>query len=103
MLADLNLSGLSGTCNTLSMLVITPVLQPYMKAEISEETQFKTIGFGGFWIVCRGQLVFGFFIWLSVCMCVRNSVHLGPIFMPPFEKGGHIVLHMSVSRYVGLP
>ena len=28
-----------------------------------------------------------------------------PIFMPPFEKGGHIALHlsvgMSVGRYVG--
>ena len=30
---------------------------------------------------------------------------LGTIFMPPFEKGGHIALHlsvgMSVGRYVG--
>ena len=25
------------------------------------------------------------------------------IFMPPFEKGGHIALHLSVGRYVGSP
>ena len=36
----------------------------------------------------------------SAAMNIRKI--LTSIFMPPFEKGGHIAFHLSVGRSVGL-
>ena len=57
------------------------------------------LGKGGISVLQTGN-----FVYTNVKVTqVDGTMDLNPnLFMPPFEKGGHIALHLSVGRYVGM-